>query len=166
MYQNKIGISSRFLKTKLKPQHFLLNWFPERVCDEEAVDAVEEAGQCDGLPPQRGGERVDGAQLRDQDLLLVEALPLALLGLLRARGQGHALAVHVPKGGKTEFSQNILYKVEKTAGQWSILIRKFNLYHHLSHNSRGVGCVIPASWLPLIARAILYSLSLPNSWKL
>ena len=44
-------------------------------------------------------EGVDGAELGDEDLLLVEALPLALLGLLRAGGQRHALAVHVPMEG-------------------------------------------------------------------
>ena len=72
---------------------------PEGVGDEEAVEAVEDAGQRDGLASEGGAEGVDGAELGDEDLLLVEALPLALLRLLRAGGQRHALAVHVPKDG-------------------------------------------------------------------
>ena len=69
---------------------------PEGVGNEEAVEAVEDTGQGDGLAPEGGAEGVDGAELGDEDLLLVEALPLALLRLLRAGGQRHALAVHVP----------------------------------------------------------------------
>ena len=61
------------------------------------MGAVEDAGEGDGLAPEGGAEGVDGAELGDEDLLLVEALPLALLRLLRAGGQRNALAVHVPR---------------------------------------------------------------------
>ena len=69
---------------------------PEGVGDEEAVEAVEDAWQGNGLLPEGGAEGVDGADLGDEDLLLVEALPIALVRLLRAGWQIHALAVHFP----------------------------------------------------------------------
>ena len=69
---------------------------PEGIGDEEAVEAVEDTRQGDGLAPEGGAEGVDGAELGDEDLLLVEALSIALVRLLRAGGQLPALVVPVP----------------------------------------------------------------------
>ena len=69
---------------------------PEGVGNEEAVEAVEDTGQGDGLAPEGGAEGVDGTELGDEDMLLVEALPIALVRLLRAGWQLHALEVHIP----------------------------------------------------------------------
>ena len=80
---------------------------PEGVGDGEAVEAVEDAGQGLGLAPEGGAEGVDGAVLGDEDLLLVEALPLALVRLFRAGGQRHTLAAHVPAKANINCDENL-----------------------------------------------------------
>ena len=68
---------------------------PELVGYEQPVEPVEDAGQGYGLPPQGGWEGVDGAELWDENLLLVKVLPLAFLRLLTGGGwcdrSGHFL---------------------------------------------------------------------------
>ena len=83
---------------------------PEGVGNEEAVEAVEDTGQCDGLAPGGGAEEVDGADLGEEDLLLVEALPLALVRILQAGGQRHALVVHVPAKANINCDENLSWK--------------------------------------------------------
>ena len=59
---------------------------PELVGYEQPVEPVQDAGQGYCLPPQGGWEGVDGAELWDENLLLVKVLPLAFLRLLTGGG--------------------------------------------------------------------------------
>ena len=82
---------------------------PELVSHEESVDPVEDAWKRDGLSPERGRIRVDGAEFGNEDLLLVEVLPLVPLRLFRGGGQRHTLSVDVPRSEEVETGRGVVH---------------------------------------------------------
>lgn len=95
------------------------------------MEAVQDAGQTHGFPPQGGGNGMDGAQLRDQDLtrghgqtpsgritntyvqtppnrtlssnlFVLQTLPLGLPLLGAAQRQSFALLVQVSRGQQVQ----------------------------------------------------------------
>lgn len=67
----------------------------ELISQEKSIDAVKDGGKTHSLAPQGSREWMDGAQLRHQNLFLLEVLSLSSLGLLRCSGQSNSFPVEL-----------------------------------------------------------------------
>ena len=92
------------------------NQLAQLLGQEQVVHAVQDGREAHGLPPQGGREDVDVAQLRHQDLLLLQVLASRPLGLQAAGGQRPPLLVHVAGRQQVEAGGGVVDVQQRLVG--------------------------------------------------